>query len=927
MKQTRVTRTLSMFLVIMMIMTMIPANIGTAMDITDETEYVTITMHKNYNGHVLVNGVRLDHGQTRDVVKGSMVTLTAISDVPGKDFNRWVSSLSLSDELATQNPLNVRADQDFWINVKFGDDIDYSIEHYFENLGTDEYTLGHTEYNTGSKNLNVTAEPLSFEGFTFDENNEKNIISGTIKQNQNLVLQLYYTRNNYDIIFNSNGGSPVDRMTYEFEETVAPPVDPTKENYDFIGWDPSLPTTMPANELTVTAQWGPQNYDITYVLDGGTNYTGAPTAYTIESDDIIFGEPTKTGYTFDGWYDGAEDGSPVEGIPTGSTGDVTVYAMWTVNSYTVTYDITGDYFAQAGYSTQTYEYGQTITSEAAPVQAGYTFGGWSELPVTMPANNLTSTGYFTPNGNTAYKVEHYLEDLNADTYTLEEDEELMGTTGDQTVASANVYPGFTAGDVTQEEISADGSTAVEIYYTRNDYNISFVTNGGSEIDPLNLEYGDTISAPEDPTREGYDFSGWDIDLSGTMPANDMTATAQWTPTEYDITYVLDGGTNYTGAPTAYTIESDDIIFGEPTKTGYAFDGWYDGAEDGSPVEGIPTGSTGDVTVYAMWIVDSFTVAFVDYDGSVIDTQTVDYNEGATAPDDPDREGFAFTGWDTDFTQIVEDTTVTAQYQIQTVIATITEIVGETTTIRTMTYNYGDEVNQENLGIEEVEGYTFDLDLELPFNITENTEVTVTYTQIPVDGPETEAEEEEVETPTTPAAPVATTEAEPEPAPETEGQLVEVEEEDLAQAPVDQEESQVEIDEVDEEPLPEAPVDEGFDMWWLLLLLLLPFFFFLLWKNRVIPVVEGVSDNMDGTYTVTWGYDNKKIKDVKFDREDSEISVLSGNLIKGEEPPVEFERGRHENVFKTIVNKDAKIQWNIKRKKALADVLEELKKMN
>jgi hypothetical protein len=102
-------------------------------------------------------------------------------------------------------------------------------------------------------------------------------------------------------------------------------------------------------------------------------------------------------------------------------------------------------------------------------------------------------------------------------------------------------------------------------------------------------------------------------------------------------------------------------------------------------------------------------------------------------------------------------------------------------------------------------------------------------------------------------------------------------------------------------------------------------FFLLWRNRVIPVLEGVSDNNDGTYTVTWGYNNRKIKKVEFDKEDSEINVLAGNILRGEEPPIEFEKGRHENVFKTIVNKDAKIEWNIKRKKALADVVEQLKK--
>ncbi len=95
---------------------------------------------------------------------------------------------------------------------------------------------------------------------------------------------------------------------------------------------------MPAEDMTITAQWTVVEYDITYNLVGGINDEANPAKYTIETDTITLNDATKTGYTFQGWYDADTGGNQVTQIAAGSTGGKTLYARWSANEYTVTFD-------------------------------------------------------------------------------------------------------------------------------------------------------------------------------------------------------------------------------------------------------------------------------------------------------------------------------------------------------------------------------------------------------------------------------------------------------------------------------------------------------------------------------------------------------------------------------------------------------------
>ena len=185
----------------------------------------------------------------------------------------------------------------------------------------------------------------------------------------------------------------VDGLEYksfdvEYGSSITPESAPTKEGYTFSGWS-MIPATMPAQDVTVTGSFTINKYKLTYKVDGEIYKS-----YDVEFGAAITPEsaPTKEGYTFSGW----------SMIPaTMPAQDVTVTGSFTKGAYKLTYMVDGEV-----YKTLSYDYGSTITSEPAPTKEGYTFSGWSEIPATMPAKDVTVTGSFSINKyKLIYKVD------------------------------------------------------------------------------------------------------------------------------------------------------------------------------------------------------------------------------------------------------------------------------------------------------------------------------------------------------------------------------------------------------------------------------------------------------------------------------------------------------------------------------------------
>ena len=244
-------------------------------------------------------------------------------------------------------------------------------------------------------------------------------------------------------------GVEYNSFTLEEGENITPELDPEKEGYSFSGWS-EIPETMPANDVIITGSFTINKYKLTYLLDGEE----------FKSSEVEFGSaitaednPTKEGYTFSGWSEIPE---------TMPASDITISGTFTINKYKLTYTVDGE-----EYKTAEIDYGTVITPEENPVKEGYTFSGWSEIPETMPANDVTVTGTFTVN---KYKL----------TYMVD----------------------------------------------------------GEEYKASEVDYGMTITAEAVPTKEGYTFSGWS-EIPSTMPANDVTVTGTFTVNKYTITYMVD----------------------------------------------------------------------------------------------------------------------------------------------------------------------------------------------------------------------------------------------------------------------------------------------------------------------------------------------------------------------------------------------------
>ena len=199
-----------------------------------------------------------------------------------------------------------------------------------------------------------------------------------------LTLTAKWQINRYTITFDTAGGSEVPSITQDYGTAITPPAAPTRTGYTFAGWDREIPTTMPAEDMTITARWTVNQYTITFKPENGgqdivikQDYGTAITAPA---------NPTKTGYTFAGWN---------REIPTAMpAGDMAITAQWQLNQYTITFDTAGG----SEVPSITQDYGTAITPPAAPTRTGYTFAGWDKtIPSTMPAGDMTITARWTEN--------------------------------------------------------------------------------------------------------------------------------------------------------------------------------------------------------------------------------------------------------------------------------------------------------------------------------------------------------------------------------------------------------------------------------------------------------------------------------------------------------------------------------------------------
>jgi uncharacterized repeat protein (TIGR02543 family) len=170
------------------------------------------------------------------------------------------------------------------------------------------------------------------------------------------------------------------------------------------------------------------------------------------------------------------------------------------------------------------------------------------------------------------------------------------------------------------------------------------------LETVNVEYGSTLLNETDVIRLGYTFDGWydilnpNIKYNGTtMPAQNLHVFARWYINSYTITYHLNGGMNHITNPNAYNVTTQVELL-SPQKTGHSFEGWFLDAQFTNEVTTIQIGSTGDITLFAKFNINTYTISFDSMGGSEVSDISQNFSAEIEEPQLPTRESYTFGGW-------------------------------------------------------------------------------------------------------------------------------------------------------------------------------------------------------------------------------------------------------------------------------------------
>lgn len=320
---------------------------------------------------------------------------------------------------------------------------------------------------------------------------------------------------------------------------------------------------------------------------------------------------------------------------------MTLYAQWEEIAkvfYTVKFDANG---GTGEMNKITAESGIEIAiTENSFTKAGWTFSGWNtksdgtgapyndKTKITLTAD-ITLYAQWAAGTGTAYKVEHWQQNITDDDYTLAKTEPMTGTTGEETAAKAEETAGFSAKEFVQEKIAADGSTVVKIWYDRKIITLTFNADNGEDKTTLSGKFGAEIVS-HSPEKTDFNFNGWSTDKIPNESSKsykdkekitlteDLTLYAQWKENpSYSINYNLNEGTNPEDARTSYK-QDETVVLPVPTREFYDFAGWYltqDFSDEA--ITGWNAGErTGDTTLYAKWTEQTeFTVTLEGFDAA------------------------------------------------------------------------------------------------------------------------------------------------------------------------------------------------------------------------------------------------------------------------------------------------------------------------
>ena len=521
---------------------------------------------------------------------------------------------------------------------------------------------------------NVTIQPMTWPGYTFDGWYDNQLFTGmpvsTLLTSAAPVGNKHYyakwTAKNYNLAYrlNDSATQPANNPDAGFISYTAEDADhtfgaPTRPGYTFLGWftDQALTTAAPATLMTAQgdtnptvlyAKWSaPLPYSITYVLNDTTpaghpasNPATNPGGFDVTDPTINLQAPTRTGYTFLGWYADAGLTTSISSINPASAVNYTVYAKWSApNAYNVQWTLNdtvpaGLTAANPNASLTSYTVEDADYTLRPATRTGYTFENWydnaalSGTPVTtLRTMDAEDKHYYAKWGNAlSYPITYVMNDsatspasaVTPNSYTVEDADFALGipTRNGATFQGWYDNAAFTGTPITTlHTADAEAKTYYAKWQLANysiNYNLNPGTGIGTPTNPASNVPSFTVDdavqlAP--PVRRGYTGS-WNLNgqTVTSIPAGTtgpQNLTANWTLNHYSISY--DTGETVNSPiqglgtlPTSYTIEDGTITLPTPSRVGYTFVRWEKSSAPGVADNQITAQSDGEVSFKAVW---------------------------------------------------------------------------------------------------------------------------------------------------------------------------------------------------------------------------------------------------------------------------------------------------------------------------------------
>lgn len=522
-------------------------------------------------------------------------------------------------------PATFDADATFEAQFANNTDTKYTVNVYnMDTTGNYPATPDSTYQGAGETNstADITADAVAAEGFSLDS--AKSTLTGTIAADGSLVLSIYYSRNQYTITY---ANTDLEPDTYYYGATVSART-PEKAGYAFQGWEEEVPSTMPAQNITLTAKWNenPADYTDYDIAVAAANAKKAEANY-----DKTYTEASRKALDAALAVDVSGKKLSEQGVVDAQTAAINAAVKGLEKmTYNATFYVDGE-----EYRVVPTKVGEQIVAPENPTKEGFVFTGWDKEVGVMGTEDVSFNAQFSA-GEVSYKVETYVMDVNGN-YGDAAIENKSATTGETVSVTPEAREGFSvaAESVLSGEVKADGSLVLKVYYSRNQYKLT--VDGAESM----VYYGAELNIAE-PTKDHYTFAGWNVEVPATMPASDLTLVSQWTEEGADYT-AYDAAVKAAQAKKAeadyektYTAESraalDAALAIDVANKKYSEQADVDAA----------TAAINDA-VKALELM-TYTANFY-VNGQLYKAVTAKVGEQIIAPKDPSVDGYNFNGWD------------------------------------------------------------------------------------------------------------------------------------------------------------------------------------------------------------------------------------------------------------------------------------------